>query len=822
MQEPGQQSLPQQRKAITRMPAIYLALLAPLALLLSIVAPACGPDDPENGPPDNGEPVDENTVTKTIGIEGGLVSAGGCWISIAAGAIEEPTEITVTQTELTPHEGFHAFSYICLFEPFDTELMESANVKLRFNGPGELASLFHAVEEEGRFRRIGGALDGSWIGAHISRLGLFFVGSGVDIVDPPDLDCVRARMIGGHPNAELSAVALHFAAEDCEGRPIATIDPASLVLRENSAQVPSSDIGGNVSDEAQQVLVTLLLDVSAPVQSEMASVVSATRALIDEFMGAGLPVRLSIELFAGGDEAVVWAPFRLLDSDVRASVGDIVFDLPEDRIDPNLHGAVVDSLGRLQEAREEVEAWNHGGTLTSGFMVLLSSQKDGAGVRTLEEAKAAVDAAGEKGVRVFGVGLHGGDFDPFSLEALAPDGMSTGRATDLEREMLYVSGEIIASLESQKFISYCSGQTQGQHSASVEIAGPASSEPALLEFDASGFDAECDGELLAAACEDLECGGLGCGTCDDRTSECDPESRTCVSFCERPTYCGGDTFTNPRGYEQTCPLDDTNTRCEGRERCVDITSSTDHCGDCWSPCNEGFICEDRECVCPEGLTDCAGVCLDTSSDTENCGDCGIMCAEGGTCEDGDCVCPGDDGVVCDDICRDVANDPLNCGDCGVVCAEENLVGCNHGECGGIMWSQTPMPNPAESGLPNAVTYETQTHTVTDNITGFVWQREAPHDDMTWSEAASYCRQLDLGDGSTWRLPSRIELVSLVDFTRASPAMDEGAFPGAPGGWFWTASPSAGAHNQAWAVDFSGGDSGTILTSVRAKARCIKN
>src|SRR5690606_8866891 len=83
----------------------------------------------------------------------------------------------------------------------------------------------------------------------------------------------------------------------------------------------------------------------------------------------------------------------------------------------------------------------------------------------------------------------------------------------------------------------------------------------------------------------------------------------------------------------------------------------------------------------------------------------------------------------------------------------------------------PMPHPAESGLPNPVSYDTsQVDIVIDNVTGLMWQRE-PSQSQPYEDAASYCAELAVGGFCDWRLPTRIELVSLVDSERSLPAID---------------------------------------------------
>ena len=53
-------------------------------------------------------------------------------------------------------------------------------------------------------------------------------------------------------------------------------------------------------------------------------------------------------------------------------------------------------------------------------------------------------------------------------------------------------------------------------------------------------------------------------------------------------------------------------------------------------------------------------------------------------------------------------------------------------------------------------------TVTDRETGLTWQQEASEDGKTPEEAARYCRELELGGKSHWRVPKIQELRSLID------------------------------------------------------------
>jgi Protein of unknown function (DUF1566) len=84
-------------------------------------------------------------------------------------------------------------------------------------------------------------------------------------------------------------------------------------------------------------------------------------------------------------------------------------------------------------------------------------------------------------------------------------------------------------------------------------------------------------------------------------------------------------------------------------------------------------------------------------------------------------------------------------------------------------------------------------------------------------------------GRTWRLPTRIELLSLVDFTRTSPAIDTTAFPGVPGGkYHWTASPwvvsqLATKPQDSWIVNFYEGlTSNAGDRTAQEYARCVSS
>jgi hypothetical protein len=94
-------------------------------------------------------------------------------------------------------------------------------------------------------------------------------------------------------------------------------------------------------------------------------------------------------------------------------------------------------------------------------------------------------------------------------------------------------------------------------------------------------------------------------------------------------------------------------------------------------------------------------------------------------------------------------------------------------------------------------------TVTDLTTGLIWQ-QAEAGVMTWTEALTYCENLELADCNDWRMPNCIELRSLVNFSKHDPAIDTEVFPGAMSAGYWSSTPYALHSGIMWVVDFLDG------------------
>src|SRR5580658_6634834 len=128
------------------------------------------------------------------------------------------------------------------------------------------------------------------------------------------------------------------------------------------------------------------------------------------------------------------------------------------------------------------------------------------------------------------------------------------------------------------------------------------------------------------------------------------------------------------------------------------------------------------------------------------------------------------------------------------------------------WAEWPMPNAqvdVTNGAPNLESYtDNGDGTVTDKVTGLMWQQSVESVTYTQPDALAYCAGLSLAGYTDWRLPTVIELISIVDPGASSPALNTKYFP-AVAFWenagFWTSTLTAGMPGSAWDVPFSDGE-----------------
>ena len=101
--------------------------------------------------------------------------------------------------------------------------------------------------------------------------------------------------------------------------------------------------------------------------------------------------------------------------------------------------------------------------------------------------------------------------------------------------------------------------------------------------------------------------------------------------------------------------------------------------------------------------------------------------------------------------------------------------------------------------------------VLDKQTGLVWTKNASHANkkISWEKAVVYCQNFSLGNQKDWRLPTKEELITLLDTSRSHPALPEGnpfidVREDGKGSSYWTNTELEGDNNYAWIISTSFG------------------
>ncbi|MGB8297967.1 MAG: DUF1566 domain-containing protein [Polyangia bacterium] len=158
---------------------------------------------------------------------------------------------------------------------------------------------------------------------------------------------------------------------------------------------------------------------------------------------------------------------------------------------------------------------------------------------------------------------------------------------------------------------------------------------------------------------------------------------------------------------------------------------------------------------------------------------------------------------------------------GLICER-----CVPAACADPNWVEWPMPNSqadVTAGAPNLESYtDNGDGTVTDTVTGLMWQKAVSATaTYTLAQAVAYCPTLTLAGHSDWRLPSLVELFSIVDAGQSNPSINGTYFPSTPANWFWSSSPVAGSPSYPWVVDFYLGGAGSSDFSDIDYVRCVR-
>ncbi|MFV1950570.1 MAG: DUF1566 domain-containing protein [Nitrospinota bacterium] len=115
-------------------------------------------------------------------------------------------------------------------------------------------------------------------------------------------------------------------------------------------------------------------------------------------------------------------------------------------------------------------------------------------------------------------------------------------------------------------------------------------------------------------------------------------------------------------------------------------------------------------------------------------------------------------------------------------------------------------------VPNTRFKDNKDGTVTDNLTGLMWTKNANlHKDTVWQDALDYIADMNAGKNKNfshtdWRLPNLNELGSLIDLGYAGPALTPGhPFTGVQHFCYWTSSNYKNFDFSVWGVNLWDGE-----------------
>jgi hypothetical protein len=122
---------------------------------------------------------------------------------------------------------------------------------------------------------------------------------------------------------------------------------------------------------------------------------------------------------------------------------------------------------------------------------------------------------------------------------------------------------------------------------------------------------------------------------------------------------------------------------------------------------------------------------------------------------------------------------------------------------------------------NVPSYSASATAMTDKVTGLIWQLVPDQTQKTQADAVTYCDALDLGGHNDWRLPTRLEYVSVLDEGMGSGSAMPPAIPLDTQGAQWTASATGTTAGAFFLMDDTLGTWTVGTGSSPHGARCVR-
>jgi hypothetical protein len=263
--------------------------------------------------------------------------------------------------------------------------------------------------------------------------------------------------------------------------------------------------------------------------------------------------------------------------------------------------------------------------------------------------------------------------------------------------------------------------------------------------------------------------------------------------------------------------------CDDGNPCTDDACQDHSCANTNNskPCDDGDACTLGD-VCSERT------CTGTPRDQDDDGYGDIACG-GDDCDDTNAAVNPGATEICDNEIDDECDDLIDTADSDCPVISGHLPDTGQDQCyNNTVAIECPAPGQPFYGqdaqyVTNPMSFAVSPDglTVTDNVTGLMWQRQDDNTPRTWVDAISYCEGLSLAGQEDWRLPNEYELQSIVDYGRYDPAIDTTVFPGTNPTYYWSSSTNASSTYLAWGVYFYGGNVNYFgKTSSTLYVRCV--
>lgn len=156
--------------------------------------------------------------------------------------------------------------------------------------------------------------------------------------------------------------------------------------------------------------------------------------------------------------------------------------------------------------------------------------------------------------------------------------------------------------------------------------------------------------------------------------------------------------------------------------------------------------------------------------------------------------------------------------------------CVESTCGSHKWACWKVPTPPSENLPNPQSYtDLGNGAVRDNVTCLVWEKANPATQGNWQASVDRCASLassSYAGFSDWRMPTRMEMASLVDPTRGGKAFNAiftvtSGYYGTGSWWYETITgqSTSGFH---WGYGANGFTSNAVaMGGTNIVARCVR-